>query len=96
VYGRGTPEYPGFVAVLIKSDHPDITGEPDMASSECIGMCYRIDRLSKILADLDYREKNGYTRTCVEVSEYRERESMKREQMNVFLLHSPKGLLSEQ
>ena len=51
--------------MLLRGDHPDLA--IDRESCECVGVCYRIRHLVDILGDLDYREKNGYTRTCVEV-----------------------------
>ena len=32
-----------------------------------VGMCYRLKKLEKILPMLDFREKNGYTRTATQV-----------------------------
>ena len=71
---RGTPEAPGLVATLVsdaeleelKVRAPD---EAAAASSVC-GVCYRVgkDDVAKVLSELDFREKGGYTRDIVEVA----------------------------
>ena len=71
---RGTPEAPGLVATLVSDAEleelemraPD---ECAAASSVC-GVCYRVgkDDVAKVLSDLDFREKGGYTRDLVEVA----------------------------
>ncbi len=55
---RGVPGAPGRVATLVR----DLT-------SETFGVAYRIDEpeIHGVLADLDYREKNGYERFEVDV-----------------------------
>jgi len=61
---RGTPEYPGRVVTILSNDHTDAR---ELAPGDSWGMCYHIRDLQKILPELDEREKNGYTRTLVEV-----------------------------
>ena len=51
---RGTPDFPGRVVTLVES-----------ASEHCWGTAYRLPpcEATRILEDLDYREKGGYDRT---------------------------------
>eukprot|EP00808_Paulinella_micropora_P028667 g32874.t1 len=60
---RGTPTSPGLVATLLRDSHPDLASEVPTGT---YGMCYTVHDLSVHLKDLDFREKNGYTRTVVE------------------------------
>ncbi len=59
---RGTPEKPGLVATLVPQSHPDVEAEPGEAT---LGVAYEVDLTSEFLKDLDFRERNGYTRTLV-------------------------------
>lgn len=61
---RGVPERPGRVATILHHTHPDMRGEDDLTTA---GMMYTIKDIAAILAELDVREKNGYTRTVVDV-----------------------------
>lgn len=55
---RGTPDAPGRVVTLIRN-----------AGQRCDGMAYRLDPKEQagVLAQLDYREKNGYERHTIEM-----------------------------
>ena len=69
---RGTPEAPGLVATLLSDEQLEAIGLRDAAaapSSTC-GVCYRVgpDDVQEVLANLDFREKGGYTRAVVEVT----------------------------
>tara|TARA_R110002050_G_scaffold203521_2_gene338798 strand:+ start:347 stop:1066 length:720 start_codon:yes stop_codon:yes gene_type:complete len=70
---RGTPDSPGFVVVLLRSDHPDINHASskglvqDGEIEECVGMCYEIRNVEEVLGPLHFREKNGYTATVTTV-----------------------------
>ena len=68
---RGTPTSPGRVATILHHTHPDLASEIDPARSNrglvTSGMVYEITDINLILRDLDEREKNGYTRTVVDV-----------------------------
>jgi cation transport regulator ChaC len=49
---RGTPESPGRVVTLVKSEH-----------AECWGVAYRVspEQRTQVLEELDVREKGGYS-----------------------------------
>eukprot|EP00035_Acanthoeca_spectabilis_P038886 m.57206 g.57206 ORF g.57206 m.57206 type:complete len:182 (+) comp9339_c0_seq4:173-718(+) len=70
---RGTPTAPGRVATILHHTHPDMAAESTAAvdgSDDCFitaGMVYTISDIAAILPELDFREKNGYTRTVVDV-----------------------------
>jgi len=67
---RGTVESPGLVATLLSHEHPDYAKPTSSdADEDChvLGMCYRIKNIESILPELDFREKNGYTRTVTPV-----------------------------
>ena len=57
---RGTPEAPGRVVTLVRTDHA-----AGSAPAACIGVAYRVDEA--VFAHLDYREKNGYRRVDVDI-----------------------------
>eukprot|EP00611_Tribonema_gayanum_P019623 TRINITY_DN3436_c0_g1_i1.p1 TRINITY_DN3436_c0_g1~~TRINITY_DN3436_c0_g1_i1.p1 ORF type:complete len:175 (-),score=56.14 TRINITY_DN3436_c0_g1_i1:50-574(-) len=68
---RGTPAAPGLVVTLVPDDHLESLGmrDPSGAPSETFGAVYRVpdDDVQAVLADLDHREKGGYTRCIVDV-----------------------------
>ena len=55
---RGTPRDPGRVVTLVPAE-----------ASHCWGMAYRVssDQRASVLANLDYRERGGFSREQVEV-----------------------------
>jgi cation transport regulator ChaC len=62
---RGVPGAPGLVATLLAKDHPDLAQTPPETT---LGMVYEVDLTADLLADLDFRERNGYTRTMTTVT----------------------------
>jgi cation transport regulator ChaC len=62
---RGVPGAPGLVATLLAKDHPDVFEEPPETT---LGMVYEVDLTPDLLTDLDFRERNGYTRTLTTVT----------------------------
>lgn len=68
---RGTPTSPGLVVTLVPDDHLVGVGlrEPSDPPSKTFGAIYRIpeSEVQEVLADLDHREKGGYTRCIVDV-----------------------------
>lgn len=68
---RGTPEFPGLVATLLKDEQLralslKTAGSP---ASRTVGVCYRVGKqdAETVLDALDFREKGGYTREIIEV-----------------------------
>eukprot|EP00729_Bicosta_minor_P018258 gene18258-8404_t len=59
---RGTPAKPGRVCTILPATHPDLVGEGEGSTA---GMVYEIADIDALLPELDFREKNGYTRTVV-------------------------------
>ena len=58
---RGTPENPGRVVTLVQSDQQE----------DCVyGVVYEISNWDEIIADLDYRERHGYTRTVARIEKF--------------------------
>uniref|UniRef100_A0A7S0F3U1 glutathione-specific gamma-glutamylcyclotransferase n=1 Tax=Hanusia phi TaxID=3032 RepID=A0A7S0F3U1_9CRYP len=66
---RGVPLRPGLVATLIETSKLQESGGKEEEEDLCWGMCYGYDKeeQDKILAYLDYREKDGYDRLLVDV-----------------------------
>ena len=69
---RGTPESPGLVATLLSDKELVALGVRDgdaKAPSTCVGICYLVgpDDVETVLANLDFREKGGYSRAVVQV-----------------------------
>ena len=68
---RGTPSSPGLVATMISDAQLQAKGlrEPGEPPSTTCGLCYRVgaDDVPRVLANLDFREKGGYTREVVQV-----------------------------
>ena len=69
---RGTPTNPGLVATLLTDSECvalGVRGESDPPST-CVGTCYRVADadIDGVLANLDFREKGGYSRAVVEVA----------------------------
>jgi len=62
---RGTPESPGRVITILRDDHPDINRLSTEPENETVGVVYKMKNIDKMLPDLDFRERNGYTRTLV-------------------------------
>ena len=62
---RGTVSSPGLVAVLLDSSYPDVKNlnlEPEQTT--VAGLVYRLNFSDpRVLQELDFRERNGYTRT---------------------------------
>lgn len=62
---RGTPENPGRVVTLISADHWRTLDDPHPYGADDLvwGMAYRIsdEKKNEVRAELDYREKHGYT-----------------------------------
>jgi cation transport protein ChaC len=73
---RGTPEFPGYVATLLtKEQHALIVGEaPSAGVCGVCGVCYLISDADSVavLDALDFREKGGYSRSLVEVTNIRD------------------------
>lgn len=69
---RGTPEQPGLVATLVSDEELVALGLRDSSSPEstCVGVCYRVgaEDVTEVLANLDFREKGGYSRAVVDVA----------------------------
>jgi len=63
---RGTPERPGRVVTILDATHPHVQG---LGAGDCAGMVYEIKDMEAVLPELDFREKNGYTRTAVDIFE---------------------------
>ena len=63
---RGTPESPGLVVTILRDDHPDCAALGEKPHST-FGSAFRIRDIGAILPSLDFREKNGYTRTAVPI-----------------------------
>lgn len=61
---RGTVQKPGRVTILIKEADADVDTEDAVVH----GVLYKIPEpeFSKVLSDLDFRERHGYTRTLVD------------------------------
>lgn len=64
---RGTPEAPGRVCTLLRESR-DVDNMLGSEPAVVAGMAYRIKDIAAILPDLDFREKNGYTRTVVDIT----------------------------
>uniref|UniRef100_A0A7S4L427 glutathione-specific gamma-glutamylcyclotransferase n=2 Tax=Guillardia theta TaxID=55529 RepID=A0A7S4L427_GUITH len=67
---RGVPQRPGLVATLIETSKlRESEGNKEGEDELCWGMCYGYEEedREKILAYLDYREKDGYDRLLVDV-----------------------------
>lgn len=69
---RGTPEAPGLVVTLLTDEQlmERMAAESALpASSSCYGVCYRVSKKDApmVLANLDFREKGGYTRAVIDV-----------------------------
>jgi len=64
---RGTPEAPGRVVTLVRPS--DVSLQDDDAESVVYGVVLEVEESawSAVLADLDYRERHGYVRTCIDV-----------------------------
>eukprot|EP00618_Florenciella_parvula_P008435 CAMPEP_0119473368 /NCGR_PEP_ID=MMETSP1344-20130328/5056_1 /TAXON_ID=236787 /ORGANISM="Florenciella parvula, Strain CCMP2471" /LENGTH=276 /DNA_ID=CAMNT_0007506473 /DNA_START=61 /DNA_END=892 /DNA_ORIENTATION=- len=66
---RGTPKSPGLVATMLSDAQLEAIGlrEAGVPPSSTIGMGYEIatESAEGVLADLDFREKGGYTREVV-------------------------------
>lgn len=69
---RGTPESPGLVATLLTDAQLAELGVRSDAepASSCVGVCYRVSEAETeaVLANLDFREKGGYTREIIDVT----------------------------
>mmetsp|Transcript_75499 Transcript_75499/g.151763 ORF Transcript_75499/g.151763 Transcript_75499/m.151763 type:complete len:225 (+) Transcript_75499:123-797(+) len=69
---RGTPEFPGLVATICEVSALESLPGFDAASTadSTLGRAYVVpdDEATKVLAELDFREKGGYTRRVVEVT----------------------------
>jgi cation transport protein ChaC len=68
---RGTPERPGLVATLLPDAELERLSARDAAApaSRTCGVCYRVgaDERRRVLANLDFREKGGYTQALIDV-----------------------------
>jgi cation transport protein ChaC len=68
---RGTPEQPGLVATLLPDSTLAALGAREEFSPPSVtcGVCYRVssDERKRVLANLDFREKGGYTREIIDV-----------------------------
>lgn len=68
---RGTPERPGLVVTLISDGDLEALEErsADDPPSRTRGVAYRVpdEKADAVLADLDFREKGGYTRAVVDI-----------------------------
>ncbi|CEM01875.1 unnamed protein product [Vitrella brassicaformis CCMP3155] len=68
---RGTPASPGRVVTLVKHAHP---ASVPLSEAEGLvhGVAYRIpdERVEEVLDALDYREKGGYSRLLLDVTEW--------------------------
>lgn len=70
---RGTPESPGLVVTLVTDDEMEALGlraaSDEAPTSSCVGVCYRVAEgdVESVLANLDFREKGGYSRAIVDV-----------------------------
>ncbi len=68
---RGTPERPGLVATLLSDAQLEALGLRDSTrpASVTSGLCYRVGAADaeRVLDNLDFREKGGYTREVISV-----------------------------
>lgn len=68
---RGTPASPGLVVTLLRHEAlQELPGfDAVTVPNEVVGMAYQVpaDRRKEVLAELDFREKGGYSRALVEV-----------------------------
>lgn len=67
---RGVPEFPGRVVTLLADDHESLRTEPGFTPQRCWGTAYEVPRSDPdgVLADLDHRERGGYSRVECSVS----------------------------
>jgi cation transport protein ChaC len=68
---RGTPSFPGLVANLVDDQLLETSGWrlPHEEPSTCMGVSYLIpsDNIISVIAELDYRERGGYSRHLIPV-----------------------------
>ena len=64
---RGTPEAPGLVLTLVPAS---FAGDHDDGGdrSDCVGVAFLVDVDDALLADLDHREKAGYSRRALSIT----------------------------
>eukprot|EP00040_Diaphanoeca_grandis_P020217 m.107498 g.107498 ORF g.107498 m.107498 type:complete len:230 (-) comp27800_c3_seq2:96-785(-) len=60
---RGTPESPGRVVTILRDDHPDVNRQEGDEESVTVGTVFKMKNIEDMLVELDFRERNGYTRT---------------------------------
>ena len=68
---RGTPAAPGLVVTVVKDeDLAQLPGGQTWVGGETTGVAYRVpdQEVNRVLSELDFREKGGYTREAVEVT----------------------------
>ena len=75
---RGTPEAPGLVATIVENAVlQDLPGAH--ANDRTLGRAFIVpdDQSKEVLAELDFREKGGYTRQVVDVEKLADGSSVK-------------------
>ena len=71
---RGTPAAPGLVVTLVETPAlralPGFDAVARELADEVVGVAYRVpdDDAARVLAELDFREKGGYSRRVVDVT----------------------------
>ena len=71
---RGTPAAPGLVVTLVETPAlralPGFDAVAGELADEVVGVAYRVpdDDAERVLAELDFREKGGYSRRVVDVT----------------------------